>query len=103
MPAYEEELFGPVAAIISVTDEEQAIAVANDTIYGLGAAVFTDDLERGEDIAAHKIQAGSCFVNGLVKSDPRMPFGGIKQSGHGRELSEFGIHEFVNIKSVVID
>lgn len=103
MPAYEEELFGPVASIIPVKDEDEAIEVANDTIFGLGAAVFTQNKERGENIAANKIQAGLCFVNGLVKSDPRMPFGGIKQSGYGRELSHFGIREFVNIKSVIIE
>lgn len=102
MPAYDQELFGPVAAIIPVKNEEDAIRVANDSDFGLGAAVFTRNEERGELIAATKLQAGNCFVNGLVKSDPRMPFGGIKESGHGRELSSFGIREFVNIKSVVI-
>lgn len=103
MPAFDEELFGPVAAIISAKDEATAIALANNSIYGLGAAVFTSDLNRGEDIATNKLEAGSCFVNNLVKSDPRLPFGGVKESGYGRELSEFGIREFVNIKSVVID
>lgn len=103
MPAYDEELFGPVAAIINVKDEEEAIKVANDSIFGLGAAVFTTDLEKGEDIAANKLIAGNCFVNTQVKSDPRLPFGGVKESGYGRELSDFGIHEFVNIKSVVVD
>ncbi|HCU23699.1 MAG TPA: succinate-semialdehyde dehydrogenase, partial [Deltaproteobacteria bacterium] len=86
MPAYDEEIFGPVAAIIPVKDEEAAIAVANDTSFGLGAAVFTRDLARGEKIAKERIEAGSCFVNALVKSDPRLPFGGIKESGYGREL-----------------
>jgi succinate-semialdehyde dehydrogenase/glutarate-semialdehyde dehydrogenase len=103
MPAYDEELFGPVASIIPVKHEEEAIEVANDTGFGLGAAVFTADREMGEEIAANKLQAGSCFVNGLVKSDPRMPFGGVKESGYGRELSHYGIREFVNIKSVVIE
>ncbi len=103
MPAYDEELFGPVAAIIAAEGEDEAVAIANDTIYGLGAAVFTQDLQRGERIAANKLIAGSCFVNNLVKSDPRLPFGGVKESGYGRELSEFGIREFVNIKTVVID
>lgn len=103
MPAYDEELFGPVAAIIIAKDEDEAIAIANDSTYGLGAAVFTRDLQKGEGIAANKLSAGSCFVNNLVKSDPRLPFGGVKESGYGRELSEFGIREFVNIKSVVID
>jgi succinate-semialdehyde dehydrogenase/glutarate-semialdehyde dehydrogenase len=99
-PGYEEELFGPVASIIPVADEAEAIQVANDTSFGLGAAVFTRDLERGRRIAAEELEAGACFVNGLVKSDPRLPFGGIKESGYGRELSAFGIREFVNVKSV---
>ncbi|MGD2049707.1 MAG: NAD-dependent succinate-semialdehyde dehydrogenase [Chloroflexota bacterium] len=103
MPAYDEELFGPVAAIIPVADEEEAIRVANDSAFGLGAAVFTQDIERGKRIAAEKLEAGSCFVNSFVKSDPRLPFGGIKESGYGRELSHFGIREFVNIKTVYID
>jgi succinate-semialdehyde dehydrogenase/glutarate-semialdehyde dehydrogenase len=102
MPAYDEELFGPVAAIISVADEAEAIRVANDTIYGLGAAVFTEDSVHGVEIATHKIQAGNVAVNGLVKSDPRLPFGGIKSSGYGRELSEEGIKEFVNVKTVCL-
>ena len=102
MPAYDEELFGPVAAIISVEDENEAIEVANDTIFGLGAAIFSTDTERAEEIAAKSIFAGSCFVNSLVRSDPRLPFGGIKQSGYGRELSVYGIREFVNIKTVYI-
>jgi succinate-semialdehyde dehydrogenase/glutarate-semialdehyde dehydrogenase len=99
-PGYEEELFGPVASIIPVADEAEAIQVANDTSFGLGAAVFTGDLERGRRIAAEDLEAGACFVNGLVKSDPRLPFGGIKESGYGRELGVFGIREFVNVKSV---
>ena len=102
MSAYDEELFGPVAAVITVKDEEEAIRVANDTSFGLGAAVFTRDLERGERIAATRIEAGSCFVNSFVKSDPRLPFGGIKESGYGRELSHFGIREFVNVKTVYV-
>ena len=100
MPAYDEELFGPVAAIIVAKDETDAIRIANDSNFGLGAAVFTKDMEKGEHIATTQLQAGSCFVNSLVKSDPRLPFGGIKQSGYGRELGLFGIHEFVNIKTV---
>jgi succinate-semialdehyde dehydrogenase/glutarate-semialdehyde dehydrogenase len=99
-PGYEEELFGPVASIIPVADEAQAIQVANDTSFGLGAAVFTRDVERGRRIAADEFEAGACFVNGLVKSDPRLPFGGIRESGYGRELGIFGIREFVNVKSV---
>jgi succinate-semialdehyde dehydrogenase/glutarate-semialdehyde dehydrogenase len=102
MPAFDEEMFGPVAAIISAKDEADAIALANDSIFGLGAAVFTKDKKRGENIAATQLEAGSCFVNSLVKSDPRLPFGGIKQSGYGRELGMFGIHEFVNIKTVFV-
>jgi succinate-semialdehyde dehydrogenase / glutarate-semialdehyde dehydrogenase len=102
MPAYEEELFGPVAAIIPVQNDDEAIAVANDSSFGLGAAVFTQDRARGEKLAAREIEAGNCFVNSLVKSDPRIPFGGIKTSGYGRELGLFGIREFVNIKTVYI-
>lgn len=102
MPAYEDELFGPVAAIISAEDESEAIRIANDSVFGLGAALFSKDIKRAEKIAATQLQAGSCFVNTLVKSDSRLPFGGIKQSGYGRELSYYGIKEFVNIKTVYI-
>ncbi len=102
MPAYDEELFGPVAALIKVKDEEEAIKVANDSVFGLGAAVFTKDEKIGEKIAKEKIIAGSCFVNAFVKSDPRLPFGGVNNSGYGRELSYLGIREFVNIKTVFI-
>ncbi len=102
MPAYDDELFGPVAAIIPVANEEEAIHVANDSVFGLGAAVFTQDIERGKRIAAEQLEAGACFVNSFVKSDPRLPFGGIKESGYGRELSHFGIKEFVNIKTVYV-
>jgi succinate-semialdehyde dehydrogenase / glutarate-semialdehyde dehydrogenase len=102
MPAYDEELFGPVAAIIVAADEDDAIRIANDSPFGLGAAVFTRDVARGEAIAARRLQAGSCFVNALVKSDPRLPFGGIKESGYGRELGSWGIREFVNVKTVYV-
>jgi succinate-semialdehyde dehydrogenase/glutarate-semialdehyde dehydrogenase len=102
MPAFDEELFGPVAAIITAEDERHAIELANDTDFGLGAAVFTQDLERGEWIASKQLEAGCCFVNAFVKSDPRLPFGGIKQSGYGRELGRHGIREFVNTKTVYI-
>jgi len=102
MPVYDDELFGPVAAIINVADEAEAIRVANDSVFGLGAAVFTQDLAKGERIATQELEAGCCFVNALVKSDPRLPFGGVKHSGYGRELAEFGIREFVNIKTVFI-
>jgi succinate-semialdehyde dehydrogenase/glutarate-semialdehyde dehydrogenase len=102
MPAYDEEMFGPVAAIIAVPDEAEAIRVANDSIFGLGAAVFTQDSAKGERIAAQELEAGCCFVNAFVKSDPRLPFGGVKASGYGRELSHYGIKEFVNIKTVYV-
>ncbi len=102
MPAYSEEIFGPVATVIKASSEEEAIAVANDTVFGLGAAVFTSDVARGERIAAEGLEAGCCFVNALVASDPRLPFGGIKTSGFGRELADLGIFEFVNQKTVVV-
>ncbi len=102
MPAYDQELFGPVAAIIRARDERDAIRIANDSVFGLGAAVFTRDRARGERLAERELDAGSCFVNALVKSDPRLPFGGVKQSGFGRELSHYGIKEFVNIKTVYV-
>jgi succinate-semialdehyde dehydrogenase / glutarate-semialdehyde dehydrogenase len=102
MPAYDEETFGPVAAIISVRNEAEAIHVANDSCFGLGAAVFTSDVARGERIASEQLEAGCCFVNAFVKSDPRLPFGGVKESGYGRELSHYGIKEFVNIKTVYV-
>ena len=102
MAAYDEELFGPVAAVISVKTEAEAVRVANDSVFGLGAAVFTKDVARGERLAERALDAGACFVNSLVKSDPRLPFGGIKESGYGRELSSFGIREFVNVKTVYV-
>jgi succinate-semialdehyde dehydrogenase/glutarate-semialdehyde dehydrogenase len=102
MPAFDEELFGPVAAVVAARDEADAIRLANRTAFGLGAAVFTRDLERGERIARHELEAGSCFVNALVRSDPRLPFGGIRESGYGRELGTFGIRELVNVKTVYV-
>ncbi len=102
MPAYNEELFGPVAAIISVDAEAEAIRVANDSAFGLGAAVLTRNVVRGRKIAEEELQAGACFVNAFVRSDPRLPFGGIKQSGYGRELGPHGIREFVNIKTIYV-
>jgi len=102
MAAFDEELFGPVAAVIEAKDEADAIRLALQTPFGLGAAVFTKDLEKGERIARDHFDAGSCFVNALVKSDPRLPFGGVKASGYGRELGPHGLFEFVNVKSVVI-
>jgi len=101
MPAFDEETFGPVAAFVRAEDENDAIRLANDSAFGLGASLWTRDRERAEHLA-EQIEAGAVFVNGIVKSDPRMPFGGIKRSGYGRELSEYGIREFVNIKSVWI-
>lgn len=102
MPAYGEELFGPVSSFISASGEAEAVKIANDSSFGLGAAVFTSDRERGERIAREKIESGNCFVNDFVRSDPRLPFGGIRDSGYGRELSHFGIREFVNIKTVYV-
>jgi len=102
MPAYEEELFGPVASVIRVANEEEAVKIANDTAFGLGAAIFTRNTEKGGRLAEFGLDAGCCFVNDFVKSDPRLPFGGIKESGFGRELSSCGIREFVNIKTIVI-
>ncbi|MBE0481737.1 MAG: NAD-dependent succinate-semialdehyde dehydrogenase [Dehalococcoidia bacterium] len=101
MPAFDEELFGPVAAVVPVRDEEEAVAAANDSRFGLGAGIFTRDAARAERIAGN-LDAGICFVNDCVRSDPRLPFGGVKDSGYGRELSHYGIREFVNIKAVVI-
>jgi succinate-semialdehyde dehydrogenase / glutarate-semialdehyde dehydrogenase len=102
MPAYDEEVFGPVAAIIGAKDEQDAIAIGNDTVFGLGSGVLTRDLARGERIATFMLESGMSFVNEAVRSDPRLPFGGMKHSGYGRELSEYGIKEFVNIKSVYV-
>jgi len=101
MPAFDDELFGPVAALIRAEDEADAIRLANHSTYGLGAGVFSSDRDRALNVAG-QLQAGNVAINDFVKSDPRMPFGGIKESGYGRELSDFGMHEFVNIKSVVV-
>ncbi len=101
MRAYDEELFGPVATVIRADDEQHALMVANGSRFGLGGSVWTEDLDRGERVA-RAMQCGCAFVNGLVKSDPRLPFGGIKASGYGRELSRHGIREFVNAKTVWI-
>jgi succinate-semialdehyde dehydrogenase/glutarate-semialdehyde dehydrogenase len=101
MPAFDQELFGPVAAVTQVADAEEAIRLANQSQYGLGSAVFSLDIERAKAIA-HRIESGCCFINDFVKSDPRLPFGGIKRSGYGRELSKLGIREFVNIQTVSV-
>ncbi|MGZ3738124.1 MAG: NAD-dependent succinate-semialdehyde dehydrogenase [Bdellovibrionota bacterium] len=102
-PAFDEELFGPVAALIEAEDESEALKFANQSEFGLGAAVFTRDLTKAERIARNELEAGSCFGNALVRSDSRLPFGGIKASGYGRELAGFGVREFTNVKTVFID
>ena len=99
-PAHDEEVFGPVAAIIAADDEKDAIRIANDSEFGLGSGVLTGDLARGRRIAAEELEAGMSFVNENVRSDPRTPFGGVKHSGYGRECGAFGVREFVNIKTV---
>jgi len=99
-PAHDEEVFGPVAAIIAAEDEADAIRIANASEFGLGSGVLTSDLDRGRRIAAGELEAGLSFVNENVRSDPRAPFGGVKHSGYGRECSAYGIREFVNIKTV---
>lgn len=101
MPAYDEEMFGPVASILRARDDADAVRIANDSHFGLGGSVWTRDRERG-DRTARQLQVGACFVNAIVRSDARLPFGGTKSSGYGRELAAHGIHEFTNIKSVYI-
>jgi succinate-semialdehyde dehydrogenase/glutarate-semialdehyde dehydrogenase len=102
MPAFDEETFGPMAAIITVQDEQEAIAVANESRYGLGAAIWTKDLEKAERLS-RDLESGSVFVNSLMRSDSRFPFGGTKKSGYGRELAENGMKEFVNVKTVFME
>ncbi|REE05717.1 NAD-dependent succinate-semialdehyde dehydrogenase [Marinoscillum furvescens] len=102
MPAYDQELFGPVGAIITATDESDAVRIANDTSFGLGAAIITNDTDKAAHLAEQHLEFGAVFINDFVKSDPRLPFGGVKSSGYGRELSLLGIHEFVNAKTIYI-
>jgi succinate-semialdehyde dehydrogenase/glutarate-semialdehyde dehydrogenase len=102
MTAFHEELFGPLGAVVTVKNGEEAVRLANQSRFGLGASVWTRDLEEGERLA-RKIQSGSVFINSLMRSDPRFPFGGVKKSGYGRELSKYGMHEFVNVKTMFID
>jgi acyl-CoA reductase-like NAD-dependent aldehyde dehydrogenase len=99
MPAFDQEVFGPVAAVVTAVDAEEAVALANTSDFGLGASLWTADTARAEELAA-RIEAGCVFINGMVKSDPRLPFGGVQKSGYGRELAGCGIREFVNVKTV---
>jgi len=101
MPVFREETFGPVAAVIRARDEEEALALANDTVYGLGSNVWTGDVERGKRMA-DRLEAGMVYVNGMVASEPALPFGGVKRSGYGRELSEYGLMEFQNVQTLWI-
>jgi len=100
--SFKEEIFGPVAPLIKAKDEKDAVRLANNSIFGLGASIFSRDVERAEKIAKQQLQSGSCFVNSFVKSNPRLPFGGINQSGYGRELGLYGMREFVNIKTIYV-
>ncbi|MFL5876269.1 MAG: aldehyde dehydrogenase family protein [Solirubrobacteraceae bacterium] len=99
MPVFRQETFGPVAAVIRARDDEHAIELANDTSYGLGASVWTRDIELGRRVGG-RIRSGVLFINAIVASDPRVPFGGVKRSGYGRELAAEGIREFVNARTV---
>jgi succinate-semialdehyde dehydrogenase/glutarate-semialdehyde dehydrogenase len=98
---FDEEVFGPAAAVVRANDREHAVALANASSFGLGSSLWTRDVAAAEAFAA-RVEAGAVFINGMVASDPRLPFGGVKKSGYGRELSAFGIHEFVNIQTVWI-
>jgi succinate-semialdehyde dehydrogenase/glutarate-semialdehyde dehydrogenase len=101
MRMFDEEVFGPAAAVVRANDREHALALANVSSFGLGSSLWTRDVRAAEAFAA-RVEAGAVFVNGMVASDPRLPFGGVKKSGYGRELSAFGIHEFTNIQTVWI-
>jgi succinate-semialdehyde dehydrogenase/glutarate-semialdehyde dehydrogenase len=101
MPAFDEETFGPLAVVITAKDENEAVKLANDTRFGLGGSIWTEDLDKGTAIAK-QLETGAVFINALVKSDPHMPFGGVKKSGYGRELGRNGILEFVNAKSIAV-
>ncbi len=102
MPAFSEELFGPIASVIAVNNAEEAIAIANSHRYGLGATIFTQDLDKAYHFA-RQISSGAVFINAMVKSDPRLPFGGVKKSGYGRELADYGLKEFTNVKTIYIN
>jgi succinate-semialdehyde dehydrogenase/glutarate-semialdehyde dehydrogenase len=102
MTAFSEELFGPVVCLIPAVDEEEAIKLANMSQFGLGGGIFSRDIAKARKIASERIETGGVFINDYLKSDPRLPFGGIKDSGHGRELSSLGIKEFVNAKTIYI-
>lgn len=102
MPAFDEELFGPVAVLVAYSSEKEVVQLANSTPYGLGTALFTEDVERAKKLIP-KFQDGAVYINEWIHSDPRLPFGGVKDSGYGRELSEEGIRAFVNVKSVVVN
>ena len=101
MPVYSQETFGPVFSVFKCSDIEQMLDLANDTDFGLGGSVWSNDRHKALSIA-HKIETGAVFINDFMKSDPRFPFGGVKKSGYGRELSEFGIKEFVNVKTIAV-
>ena len=101
MPAFDDEIFGPVLSLVHANNDEHAIELASETRFGLGAAIFSANVAKAQRIAIEDIEAGCVAINDFVRSDPRVPFGGIKDSGYGRELGKLGIHEFINSKSIV--